>query len=169
MEKRINKKIETYIVTLKEDLKKKMIELKMNENDEKTNSFLEYLNEYERIVIQKEDFVKRNRLQNTIPSSNRCNAKLQNSEQCTRRKKPDCQYCGTHSKNIPYGSFDGGETSINCKVDVTAVDIKGIIYFIDHLKNVYKTEDILEEKENPRIIAKATCENGIHHIPEFDI
>jgi hypothetical protein len=49
------------------------------------------------------------------------------------------------------------------------VDIKGIIYFIDHLKNVYKTEDILEEKENPRIIAKATCENGIHHIPEFDI
>jgi len=168
MEKRINKKIENYIIAFKDDLKKKIIEQNFNEKD-KTNQLLEYLNEYQRIIIQKEDLVKRNRLQNTIPNVNRCNAKLQNGEQCTRRKKEDCQYCGTHSKSTPYGSIDNNQIIMNHKVNVFAVDIKGIIYYIDSLNNVYKTEDILEEKENPRIIAKAISENNMYHIPALGI
>jgi len=168
MEKRKNKKLENYVILFKDDLKKKMIELNFNQK-EKTNNFLEYLNEYQRIVIQKDDLVKRNRLQNIIPNVNRCNAKLQNGDQCTRRKKEDCHYCGTHSKSTPYGSIDSNQLVMNHKVNVFVVDIKGIIYYIDSLNNVYKTEDILEERENPRIIAKAIFENNIYNIPALGI
>ena len=41
------------------------------------------------------------------------------------------------------------------KMEVSAEDIHGIIYYIDSFNNVYHTEDILEGKDNPRIIAKA--------------
>jgi|688.fasta_scaffold02460_7 hypothetical protein len=164
MEKRINKKLEIYVITLKDDLKKKIIELDFSEKD-KINSFLEYLNEYERIIVLKDDLVKRNRVQNAIPDTNRCIAKLQSGEQCTRKKKEDCSFCGTHYKSIPYGAVEQQPTKY--KVSVVAHDIMGIIYYIDKENNVYKTEDILENKENPRIIAKATFENDQYRIPNL--
>ena len=40
-------------------------------------------------------------------------------------------------------------------MDVSAEEINGIIYYIDEFENVYHTEDILEGKENPRIVGKA--------------
>jgi hypothetical protein len=169
MEQRLNKKLEGYVISFKENLKKKLVELQFSER-EKVNEFLEYLNEYERIILEKDDLIKRNRLQNAIPDNNRCIAKLQNEKQCTRKKKNDCSYCGTHSINIPFGSVIVADESVaNLKVNVFAVNIKGIVYYIDKSNNVYNTEDILEEKENPRIISKATCENKIYHIPSFGI
>ena len=47
--------------------------------------------------------------------------------------------------------------------------IKGIVYYIDKFNNVYKTEDILEGRENPRIIAKCVRENGKCTIPELGL
>ena len=41
----------------------------------------------------------------------------------------------------------------------------GIVYYIDNYKNVYKTEDVLSEKENPEIIAKYEVNNGNYTIP----
>jgi len=40
------------------------------------------------------------------------------------------------------------------KVEVNAVDIKGIVYYLDNDGNVYDTEDIVSNNKNPRIIAK---------------
>jgi hypothetical protein len=40
-------------------------------------------------------------------------------------------------------------------VEVCATEIKGILYYVDAFQNVYRTEDILESRENPRIIGKA--------------
>jgi len=40
-------------------------------------------------------------------------------------------------------------------VEVFATEIKGILYYVDAFQNVYRTEDILESRENPRIIGKA--------------
>jgi hypothetical protein len=39
-------------------------------------------------------------------------------------------------------------------IDVTAREIKGIVYYIDKFNNVYNTEDVMQSKENPRIIAR---------------
>jgi len=45
----------------------------------------------------------------------------------------------------------------------------GIVYYLDKTNNVYKTEDILEGKQNPRIVAKYTKEGTKYKIPEFGL
>jgi hypothetical protein len=40
------------------------------------------------------------------------------------------------------------------KIEVCAQDIQGIIYYIDKNNNVYKAEDVITDKVNPKIIAK---------------
>ena len=39
-----------------------------------------------------------------VPSSEKCQAKRSNGIQCTRRKKQDSCYCGTHIKGTPHGT-----------------------------------------------------------------
>ena len=102
MEKRINKKIETYVTTFKESIHKKITELSFSEKD-KTSELIEYIYEYQRLNILKDDLVKRKRVKNSIPNLNRCIAKRANDEQCTRRRKEGCEYCGTHVKGTPNG------------------------------------------------------------------
>ena len=54
-------------------------------------------------------------------------------------------------------------------VEVIVQDIKGIVYYVDDKNNVYNTEDIVSNKEDPRIIAKCVQdEEGNYSIPEFD-
>ena len=68
-------------------------------------------------------------------------------EQCTRRKKDGCQYCGTHSKGTPHGIVNENEpTNTTTKIEVSAIDIKGIVYYLDNKENVYDTEDIIANK-----------------------
>jgi len=170
MEKRLNKKIEIYITTFKDSIRNKINELSFNEKP-LINELLEYVYDYERLSIIKDDFIKRKRIKNAIPVNNRCNAKRANGEQCTRRRKNKCEYCGTHMKGTPHGFFqldDATETS-NQKMEVVAEDVCGIVYYIDKFNNVYKTEDILEGKENPGIIAKCLRNNGNITIPELGL
>jgi hypothetical protein len=170
MEKRLNKNIENYIIAFKDSIKNKIIELNLDDKH-KTNELLEFVYDYDRLILTKDDFAKRKRIKNTIPTLNRCNAKRANGEQCTRRKKKDCEFCGTHSKGTPHGLIKTGENNdvVNEKIEVFAEDIKGIIYYIDKYNNVYKTEDILKGKENPEIISKCVKQNGVYTIPEFGL
>jgi hypothetical protein len=170
MEKRLNKKVETYITTFKDGICNKINELSFQEKT-LTNELLEYIYDYERLNIGKDDLVKRKRIRNTIPVNNRCNAKRANGEQCTRRRKNKCEYCGTHMKGTPHGFFQNDETSENTiqKMEVVAEDIFGIVYYIDKFNNVYKTEDILDGKQNPRIIAKCVKNNGNTTIPDLGL
>jgi hypothetical protein len=168
MEKRINKSIETYIVEFKDNIKKKIDELHI-ESKEKVNELLEYVYDYQRLSMSKDDFIKRKRIQNSIPVSNRCNARRANNEQCTRRRKNGSEYCGTHTKGTPNGFLKEGSCS-DCttqKLEVVAQEIDGIVYYIDKFSNVYRTEDILNEKENPQIIAKCQEKNGKNIIEGF--
>jgi hypothetical protein len=71
-------------------------------------------------------------------------------------------------KGAPFGLVEESEI-LKHKISVVANEIKGIIYYIDNENNVYNTEDIIQNKENPRIIAKATLENGEYHIPFLNI
>lgn len=170
MEKKLNKIAENYVTKFKNDIKQKMIDLDLDKT--KINEMLVYVYDYERLIFSKEDFVKRKRTKNSIPQMNRCNAKRANGEQCTRRRKKDCEFCGTHHKGVPYGlvMVDEDTNDIeNDKLEVIAKDIQGIIYYIDKYNNVYKTEDILEGKENPAIIASYVLENNEYKIPDFGL
>jgi hypothetical protein len=170
MEKRLNKKIETYVTSFKDDVKTKITDLAFDEKT-KLNELLEFIYDYERLTIIKDDLVKRKRIKNSIPVNNRCNAKRANGEQCTRRRKNKCEFCGTHVKGTPHGFFQSDETADNSiqKIEVVAEEVCGIVYYIDKFNNVYKTEDILDGKQNPSIIAKCIRQNGSVTIPDLGL
>ena len=173
MEKRINKSIETYVVEFKNNIRRKIDELQI-EDKKKVNELLEYVYDYQRLAMSKDDFIKRKRIQNSIPVSNRCNARRANNEQCTRRRKNGSEYCGTHFKGTPHGTIqrddsDLASSGVIQKVDVFAEEIMGIVYYVDKSNNVYKTEDIIEGKQNPRIVAKYVKDGAKYKIPEFGL
>lgn len=173
MEKRINTKIQQYMSKFKDDIRNKVVALGF-QNTDPVNELLEHIYEYERLVLEKDDFVKRKRIQNAIPSSNRCNAKRASGEQCTRRRRNDCEFCGTHFKGTPHGlvcepAVGTSEERPTQKHEVFATDIKGIVYYIDRYDNVYKTEDVLQGVSNPTIIAKCVKNGNQYTIPEFGL
>lgn len=171
MERRLNKKLETYITTFKDNIRMKAQELGLL-TDEKNVQFLQYIYDYDPLSFEKEDFQKRKRVKNFVPIYDRCCAKRATDEQCTRRRKEGFEYCGTHLKGTPHGviNADGTEPTVRSKkVEVWAQDIKGIIYYIDKNNNVYDTADVVKNKVNPKIIAKYIKENDVYTIPELEI
>lgn len=174
MEKRINDHLKQYLCDFKDNIRNKIVELGLGET-EHINELLEFVYEYERLSFEKEDFMKRRRVKNTVPMENRCNAKRANGEQCTRKRRDDSEFCGTHYKGTPHGvttaSDCNPETNANDSItlEVFAEEIGGIVYYIDKSKNVYKTDDILQAKINPGIIAKWEKTGEKYTIPEFGL
>jgi hypothetical protein len=170
MEKRLNNKISEYTSLFKENIKDKATQLNIIDCD-KTLQLIQYIYDYERLILNKEDLIKRKRVKNIVPGFERCIAKRSNNEQCTRRKKKNCEYCGTHIKGTPHGLIDNTNDikQLTHKIEVWAQDIKGIVYYIDNHNNVYQTEDIIMNKTNPAIIAKCVKNGDIYNIPEFGI
>ena len=102
--------------------------------------------------------------------TNRCNAKRANNEQCTRRRKEGSEYCGTHVKGVPHGLVTADNMNEHTtKLEVIATEIMGIVYYIDNNKNVYNTEDIMNQSQTPRIIAKYENHSGTITIPELGL
>ena len=164
----INKRIDDYIVGFKNDIKSKLSSLNMIRNtssedeQEKIREYMEFVFEYPKLVLEKSEFVTSKKKSatetssgttSTIPADMQCIAKRSDGIQCTRKKKKNCEYCGTHAKLELNQVLS--TTTTSQRMEVFAEDINGIIYYIDTFNNVYHTEDILEGKENPRIIAKA--------------
>ena len=171
MERRLNKKLETYVTTFKDNIKEKISQLGIN-NIEATNQLLQYVYDYDRLSFNKEDFMKRKRVKNFVPIFDRCCAKRATTEQCTRRKKEGSEYCGTHMKGTPHGIIENNSEEIKVntqKIEVWAQDIQGIIYYIDKFCNVYQAEDIVINKVNPKIIAKYVKNGEQYSIPEFNL
>ena len=172
MDKRINKKIEQWVSEFKDDIKDKATELGLT-NDNNLSKLVQYIYDYERLALIKEDFMKRKRVKNIVHLADRCCAKRANGEQCTRQRKEGCEFCGTHSKGVPHGYMaDEGSAMVlqtTQKLEVIAEEIKGIVYYIDKFNNVYKTEDILAERENPQIIAKCVKTERGYTIPELGL
>ena len=154
MEKRINKKIETYVSKFKDDVRQQLMNIDVESS--KLLPALEFIYEYSRLTINKEDLIKRKRIKNSIPSSNRCNAKRADGDHGTRRRKDNCEYCGTHVKGTPHGLIcsEISDSNQEKKMDVFAEEINGIVYFLDKFNNIYNTEDIMKKIVNPRIIGR---------------
>lgn len=170
MEKRLNHKVEDYITSFKNGIRDKIKELNINDA-KKAAMLMEYIYDYDRLTLEKDDFVKRKRVKNSIPELNRCVAKRANGEQCTRRRKEDCEFCGTHSKGTPHGLVQDmmSSTEYNQEMEVFAQEIKGIVYYLDKFNNVYNTEDVMAGKEDPRIVAKYVLQGNQYTIPEFGL
>jgi len=172
MERRIIRKVNEY-----EQQFKNSIKLWFDENNasvsingtNNTSNFLRYVFDLQSIEFTKEDFQKRKRVKNIIPTLDRCQAKRANEQQCTRRKKNDTCFCGTHTKGLPHGKVDDVEI-INTitKKEVWIQEIKGISYYIDVENNVYETEDIVSNKVNPRILTKCEKVNNKYIIPDYE-
>ena len=105
MEKRITKKVDEYISCLKQDIKQKMMEAKIHETEQGKN-LLQFILDQPSITFHPDDFVKRQRAKNIIPINDRCTAKRANGELCSRKKRKNNMFCGTHSKGTPYGVVD---------------------------------------------------------------
>ena len=170
MERRINKKLETYMSQFKDNIKNKSTELGLQKTPYFTQ-LMQFIYDYEPIVLEKDDFMKRKRVKNVVILSDRCCAKRASGEQCTRRKKEGSEYCGTHLKGTPHGTYEIEEDMDTkpkgYKVEVWAQEIQGIIYYIDKNGNVYQVEDIIQSKNNPKIIAKYVKNGDNYTIPEF--
>jgi hypothetical protein len=95
MERRLNKKVEGYITSFKDCIREKATQMGMTKN-EQVNQLLQFIYDYDRLSFNKEDFQKRKRVKNFVPMYDRCCAKRASDEQCTRRKKDGCEFCGTH-------------------------------------------------------------------------
>jgi len=122
---------------------------------------IQFINEYIPPTIDESTIMKKKRIKNPIPFHEKCIARRANGEQCSRRKKTDGSFCGTHNKACPHGTV--GIDDIECndhpngivkkQIEVWLEDISGIMYWINDTGTVYHPDDIKENIENPRIIA----------------
>ena len=183
MERRLNGKLDNYIINFKTEIAKRLQEIVdgldniksevINDTRARCNELAGFVYNYEKMRLNKDDFMKRKRVKSIVPIYDRCCAKRASGEQCTRRKKEGEVYCGTHIKGTPHSVMEEPTTEIpttkNVKVDIWAQDIKGIIYYIDKSGNVYDTEDIMKIDKHPkRVIAKYVQDGaGIYSIPSM--
>lgn len=172
MEKRLAKKFDNHIVSFKDQIKEWFAENNCEiEGDANTSDFLKFVYDFNGIALNKEDFLKRKRIKSVVPQYERCIAKRANGDQCTRRKKGTLCYCGTHSKGTPHGfvNIDNGDKSNKSEqVEVWVQEIKGIHYYIDNKRNVYRVEDVISNKSDPAIIAEYEVKDGIYSIPAYE-
>ena len=159
MENKINKKVEQYLDGYREILKGRILELDIESDIQ--SKLLETLYSLETLKLDREDFMKRKRVVSQVAIGERCIAKKANGEQCTRKRKDECSFCGTHEKCQPHGVVIASKNERSMRrCCITIVDINGINYYVDDDKNVYNSADILTNNNNPRIIGKMHSENN---------
>ena len=165
MEKRVNSMIEQYIQTFKQDVCNKVNEIQFD-NSSQQAELLGFIYDYDRLCMGKEDFVKRKRIKNAIPTSNRCTAKRANGEQCTRRRKDSLEFCGKHNKNLKFGRIDDKTkySDNNEFLKTKEIKIDGKNYLIND-KNIVFNYDM----NNPMIIGKLDSEGKIITIDQMNL
>ena len=164
MEKRLNTKIKVWVSDFKNDMVENL--QKINSINEKDKlQLLEYIYSYGHLEFKKEDIQKRTRVKNIVPFHDRCRALRANCEQCTRRKKGSHDFCGTHIKGTPHGVITNKKTEpTQKKIQIWAEELNGIIRHLDKEGNVYDPQDIYQNSNNPKIIAKWELNNGCYSI-----
>ena len=160
MEKNIRNKISTYEDNFKDNLKQWMMNndasIICGNTADKTNEFLQHLSDFPSLELNSQDFQKRKRIKNNVPDYNRCIAMKCNGERCSRKQKnEDTQFCGTHIKGAPHGTFTNNqEVNKKKQVNLWLQDFMGVSRYIDDSDNVYSPPDIINKVNPPRIIGK---------------
>jgi hypothetical protein len=155
MLKRVQKKNDDYLNQFKISIKNKMVESNMFEDENGTN-LLQFIYDYENLQYQKEDFQKRKRIKNSVPLCDRCSALKAEGNRCTRRRKDQNIFCGTHLKGTPHGVVNAQDTakSLFKTIKIWAEEVDGIVCHLDNNGNVYDPQDIHQNIKNPKVIAK---------------
>ena len=99
---------------------------------------------------------KRKRVKNTVPNFCRCIALKGDGTRCSRRQKDETtNLCGTHIKGTNFGVIqeENNDKKVE-KIKLWLEEINGISQYIDNDNNVYSTDDIMNNVDIPRIIAK---------------
>jgi len=150
--KRLNDKTRHMFSEFGDDLTKMMMECGLP--DEFRMKIKCFVANYQFGAFGDDDLKKRKRNTHVVVTSDRCSAKRSNGEQCTRRHKEESQYCGTHNKGQPHGKVDETLVDSDTKKEVRAEEIKGIVYYVDDDGNVYDTEQVHQNVDNPDVIGK---------------
>jgi hypothetical protein len=159
MEKRLNAKVETYVNAFKRDVADK-VRAGLSETD-----LLSFVMDYRMLTLDEKDFLKRKRSNNVVPLFDKCIAKRMCGTQCTRRKQGETNFCGTHIKGTPHGVIEQNDSKPNMKqIEVFQMEFVGITHYIDTEGNVYSVEDILNGKQNPRVISNYKVIDGVYTI-----
>lgn len=147
MNRRINKCIDIYVKKFKNDINQ------VAQQTDDINVILQQIYNYPPLELTPNDYQKRQRAKNIVPLYERCTAYRANKEQCTRRRRENEQFCGTHAKGTPHGVVNvGKEANPIQKVEVWLQEINGINYYIDNNNNIYNPQDVYQNKINPRRI-----------------
>ena len=132
MENRVNRIVESYFTDFKDDMRSLINNLDIHK-DYKT-TLMEFLYNYKRLEITKENITKRKRVKNVLPVNDRCIACRANGEQCTRRRKDENEYCGTHVKNRPYGVITNMENTKNGKCTFCTIGVKNTFLVLERCR-----------------------------------
>lgn len=153
MEDKIVNKMNSYIQSYNE----KLGQCKTMEDIKK------FIESHEKFNLDDFDISKKKRTKNHIKPEEQCRALRANKTQCTRRKRGDCEYCGTHTKGTPYGVIEMNHEP-NCKktLQVFTQEMEGILYYIDKDGNIYNTEDIVNRVSKPKIVGKYDHTNNVY-------
>jgi len=193
MERKISLNVASYISKFKEDIKMKMFQLqlldettlhdekllndKIEEKLDQTDSLnqnmcyilLQYIYDYDNFEITKDLLEKKNRKIKQINYNNRCCALKMDGNRCSRSKRDNSDYCGTHNKiNIQHTqaiqtpqsqiqeALPQCDTSAvdNDKIELKMIEVEGIVHYIDSENNIYRMEDILSKNTNPAKIGR---------------
>lgn len=170
MEKNIRTKIvdhnQAFKLNLQEWLQKSGATISICGCD-RTHDFIQYLNDFPDLELEKDDFQKRKRVKNNVPDYNRCIALKCNGERCSRKQKDDDScFCGTHMKGANYGTIEQSQPLHKKeRIQLWVQEINGISRYIDKNYNVYCMQDIMNSCENPRIVAKyGVHPNGAYYL-----
>lgn len=160
MLKRVQKKSDEYHQQFKLAVKDKMLELGYFKEEcavaEAAQSLLQFIYDFDNLKYEKEDFQKRKRIKNSVPLCERCTALKAEGTQCTRRRKNQHTFCGTHLKGTPHGIVNAQEITpaVFKTIQIWAEEIDGIVCHLDKMGNVYDPQDIHQNIKNPKVIAK---------------
>ena len=156
--KKTNEVIKDYVENFKNVVRTKIFSFdNADMSNSAKNALLKIVYDYDVLAITKETVAKKKRLQTKVPLSKRCIALCAGNRQCSRKKNEGIQVCGTHVKGTPHGVIENHDelNSTNTKLVQTWMQcIMGIDCYIDEDNNVYMTEDILNNVNDPRVYAK---------------
>ena len=120
-------------------------------NLDKEKLISKYIGDVSDISEILDDKKKKRKKNKVLNSEELCMAKKADNNQCTRRRKPNCDYCGKHQNNLKFGRIDDEEKfNDNSKYIRTLHErIGGEDYLIDD-NNILYTFD----KENPTVLGR---------------
>tara|TARA_Y100000739_G_scaffold226961_1_gene235519 strand:+ start:316 stop:732 length:417 start_codon:yes stop_codon:yes gene_type:complete len=99
-------------------------------------------------------YKKRSRTKNEVNKNKQCRAKRADGKQCSRQRKDGEDFCGTHIKGCPHGTYKKKESSTE-ELKLSIIEYKGIPYYVDlSTGNVYASEEIMRKDRVSVVVGK---------------